>query len=243
VIFKGYLDVLKSSFISLIPIIIIFMIYQMFLSKEIFKKKLNYMIGIIISFIGLTLFIQGTNIGYTKMGEAIGSYLGKSEVKFILIPLGFIFGFCITLAEPAIKVLVNKIEEATNGYIKKKIMIITLCIGVAISTSLAMIKVLYNIPLLVFLIPIIIIILILTNFVSQEFTGIAFDSGGVGAGTMAVAFLLPMAIGVCEANDLTLLDGFGIVGLISLTPILSVLVLGVIYKIIQNFSRRNRNDF
>lgn len=238
-IFKGYLSVLKDTSLSLIPIVIIFIIYQIGFAKTDKKKIINMIKGMIISFIGITLFIQGANAGYMPMGKQLGVFLGNSGYRFILIPLGFIFGFCITLAEPAVKVLVDKIEEATNGHIKKKVMITTLCVGVAFSTSLAMIKLLYNIPLWVILVPGYIICLILTNFVSQEFTGIAFDSGGVATGTMSVTFLLSMAIGVTETiKGSTELDGFGIIGLISLTPVLSVLLLGVMYRIIQNISRK-----
>ena len=110
-------------------------------------------------------------------------------------------------------------------------MLYTLCIGVAISVALSMVRVLSGISLWYFLVPGYIIALLLTRFVSQEFVAIAFDAGGAATGPMTVTFILSLTVGVAKQleNRNPLTDGFGMVSLVALTPILSILVLGFLY--------------
>ncbi len=108
----------------------------------------------------------------------------------------------------------------------------TLSIGVAIAVALAMARIVYGIPLMYILIPGYAIALIMIRYTSPTFVSVAFDSGGVASGTMTVTFVLAMAVGVAtgiEGRD-PLLDGFGVVGLVALTPILSVLLLRIIFR-------------
>ena len=147
---------------------------------------------------------------------------------WFLLPIGMLIGYYIVKAEPAVKVLTKQVEEVSNGSISQKSIEHSLSIGVALSVGLSMLRILTGISILWFLIPGYAVSLILTFFVPQIFTGIAFDSGGVASGPMTATFLLPLAMGACEAmggNILT--DAFGIVAMVAMTPLLTIQLLGL----------------
>ena len=230
IVFSGYFSVLKEVAIALTPLLIIIFVFQLGLRLP-WEEVKRILIGILISFIGLSLFLQGVKIGFMPAGTSLGEYIGQLDYNWIAIPIGFLLGLVIVIAEPSVWVLNHEVEEVSGGYINQRTMMFTLSIGVAISVALAMARVVYGIPLLYILIPGYVIALIMIHFVSPTFVSVAFDSGGVASGTMTVTFVLAMTVGIAtgiEGRD-PLLDGFGVVGLVALTPILSVLLLGIIF--------------
>jgi hypothetical protein len=185
------------------------------------------------TFIGLVLFLYGVQIGFMPAGTIIGEALASLSYNWILIPIGLVLGFVVTIAEPAVRVLGVEVEKASSGYIREKTILYTLACGVAISIALSMIRTIYGIPLAYFLIPGYGIVLLLSFFTGPTFTAIAFDSGGVATGPMTVTFILAISVGAAnmiEGRD-PIIDGFGLVALVALAPILSVIILGLLYKI------------
>ena len=175
-----------------------------------------------------------------KFGDAeivivnLGQQLALSGRSWLLIPLGMLIGYFLVTAEPAVHVLNRQVENITNGGISQWAMMLSLSIGVACSVGLAMLRVLTGISIYCILIPGYLIALTLTFFVPKIFTGIAFDSGGVASGPMTTTFLLPFSMGACEAlggNVLT--DAFGIVAMVAMTPLLTIQVLGLLYRFKQ----------
>jgi hypothetical protein len=165
-----------------------------------------------------------------------GTYLGHAIASlpnnWILIPLGLVIGFFIVAAEPAVHILNKQIEDITNGAISRRVMMLALSIGVGIALVLAMIRVLTSIDIWYFLLPGYAVALLLTFVVPEIFTAVAFDSGGVAAGTMAAAFLLPFALGATDAvGGPLLLDAFGIIGMVAMMPLITVQVVGLVYQI------------
>lgn len=165
-----------------------------------------------------------------------GNYLGQTiaglSFSWIIVPIGMIIGYFIVKAEPAVFVLTKQVEEMTSGAISASAMNTSLSIGVSVSVGLAMIRVLTGISILWFLIPGYAVALIITFFVPKIFTAIAFDSGGVASGPMTATFLLPFAMGACEAlggNIIT--DAFGIVAMVAMTPLITIQVMGLICKL------------
>ena len=180
------------------------------------------------TYIGLVLFLTGVNVGFMPAGQYIGMQIAGSSQRWFLLPIGMLIGYYIVKAEPAVKVLTKQVEEVSNGSISQKSIEHSLSIGVALSVGLSMLRILTGLSILWFLIPGYAVSLILTFFVPQIFTGIAFDSGGVASGPMTATFLLPLAMGVCEAmggNILT--DAFGIVAMVAMTPLLTIQLLGL----------------
>ena len=230
-IFTGFSHILLEVALALIPLMILFLVFQLFFLKLSKKKLYNIFKGLILTFIGLSLFLQGVFIGFLPIGEKMGIALGNLSYNWILIPVGFLLGFVATFAEPAVRVLNYEVEKVSGGYIPQQVMLYTLSIGVAISIALAMARIIYGIPLWYFVIPGYLLALFMIRYSKSIFVAIAFDSGGVATGPMTVTFILAMAVGVASAipgRD-PLLDGFGMISLVALSPILSVLVLGLLY--------------
>ena len=225
------LEVLKS----ILPIAIFFFIYQLIAGKMNKKDLLKIVIGLVYTIIGLVLFLTGANVGFMSAGSALGMTLGQSEVAWLVIPLGMILGFFIVAAEPAVQVLQAQVENVTSGAIPKKALAIALEIGVAISVGIAMLRAITGISIMIPLVIGYSIALILTFFVPEIFTSIAFDSGGVASGAMTSTFLLAFSVGanygVNGNTETVMTDAFGTVAMVAMTPLIAIQILGIIYKI------------
>ncbi len=231
-IFAGFSHVLIEAATALVPLIIFFLFFQIVYLRLPKERLVNVFVGLVLTFLGLALFLQGVHVGFLPVGEQMGIALGNMPTKWFLIVIGFVLGFVATFAEPAVRILNYEVERVTSGYIPQQLMLYTLSIGVAVSIAISMGRIIYGIPLMYFIIPGYLIALILIRFSTQTFVAIAFDSGGVATGPMTVTFVLAMAIGVASAVEGRdpLLDGFGMISLVALAPILSVLILGLLYR-------------
>ena len=196
------------------------------------RQMIRIGVGILYTFVGLVIFLTGANEGFLPTGLALGSSLASMGNGYILIPASMLIGYFIVNAELAVYVLNKQVEQMTAGAISAQTMRLTLSIGVSAALGLAMVRILTGISILWILIPGYVITLTLTFFVPKFITGIAFDSGGVASGTMMSAFVLPLAIGACSrlgGNIMT--QAFGCVSFVALTPIISIQICGLIYKL------------
>ena len=233
----------KEVAMALLPIIIFFALFQLFALKLPKSQLIKMAIGSLYTFLGLVLFLTGVNVGFLPTGTYIGKVIGEMPYNWILIPLGMIMGFFIVSAEPAVHVLNDEVEAMTGGAISKNAMLWSLSIGVSISVGLAMLRILYSINIFYILIPGYAIALSLTFFVPKIFTAIAFDSGGVASGPMTATFLLPFAMGACEASGGNILsDAFGIVAMVAMTPLITIQVMGLIYNIKIKYTTEEEKD-
>ena len=222
--------IIKDVTMSLLPIVLLFVIFVLF-TKKISKKKMSKIIfGLIITFLGIILFFVGVNAGYMRIAYLLG--IKMLNYKALLIPLGIIIGFVIVKAEPAVQVLTEQIEKITQGNIKKNVVVNTIAIGVAIAVSISIYRVLSGVSIIWFLLIGYIIALLLMTISPKMFTMVAFDSGGAVTGPMTTSFLLPFIIGICyQFGGNVLTDAFGLVALVALSPLITIQSLGVIYKI------------
>ncbi len=221
----------KEVFISLLPVIAVFAIFQLFTHRYQKRQIARIVFGLIYTYIGLVLFLCGVNIGFAPIGTFLGKQLASLPFRWILVPLGMLIGYYIVKAEPAIQVLNHQVETVTEGAISVKAMNRCMSIGVAISVGLAMLRIIVNIDIQWIIIPGYIIALLLSKIVPPIFVGIAFDSGGVASGPMTSTFLLPLSIGVCQALGGNLMtDAFGVVALVALTPLIAIQLMGLLYK-------------
>jgi len=222
---------LEHVAISLLPILLIFLIFNTTLLKLPKKTVVRIFVGILYTYIGLSLFLTGVNVGFLPMGTYLGEEIARVSAE-LLLPIGLIMGFLIIFAEPAVYVLTKQVEEITGGSISKLLMLVALGFGVALSIVIAIYRILYGVELWYFLLGGYVIALILSLFVSEAFTAIAFDSGGVASGTMAAAFILPLCRGACQSlgGDI-IADAFGVIGLVAMMPIITIQILGLVYKL------------
>ena len=207
-----------------------FVVYNLIFLRLRWKDLNKIFVGLIYTYIGLSIFLAGVNIGFMPMGYLVGKYM--SSYVYLLVPLGVILGYFIVSSEPAVSVLTSQIEDITNGNIKKRIMDVSLAIGVSIATGLSVLRIITGISVWYFLLPGYIIAIVLSFFVPKVFTAIAFDSGGVASGTMTATFLLPFSIGIAEAlgkNVLT--EAFGLIAIVATIPYITVEIVGLVYKI------------
>ena len=215
---------------SMLPIIGVFILFQI-LTRNYHKRQILRMaVGFAYTIFGLILFLTGVNVGFTPVGNLLGSNLTQGNMKWLLLPMGMVVGYYIVKAEPAVQVLNDQVEELTGGMISHRMMNIALSGGVACAVTLAMVRVLTGISIYWSIRPGYLLALILSRIVPNVFVGIAFDSGGVASGPMTSTFLLPLAMGACTAlggNVVT--DAFGIVALVALAPLIAIQIMGLIY--------------
>lgn len=232
----------KEVMIALSPIILFFTIYQVF-SIHLPKKELvKIFIGLIYTFIGLTLFLVGVNIGFLPTGYLIGKEIASLDYRLIAIPIGMIIGYFIVVAEPAVTILVKQISDLTDGGIPEKAIKFNLSISISLALGLAMIRIFTGISIMYFLIIGYLIAIILSFFTPKIFTAIAFDSGGVATGPITTTFLIPFSIGICSTiggNILT--DAFGVIALIAMMPLISIQISGLIFKRKQTKMKNKEN--
>ena len=232
-VFEGIGSVITDVATPLGLLLGFFAIFQIFFLKRSFKQVLILLRGLLFAFIGLVFFIQGINIAFSPMGQYIGELFGGSEYTWVLIPMGFVLGFLITLAEPQVRVQCDMIEEASSGYLRAKAILIILCTAVGAFGALAMARTVYGIPIQYIIVPGYIIAIVLLFFADKDFIPIAFDSGSIATGPLTVAFMMGLTFGAASILDgrSVLADGFGLIGIITLAPILSILLLSLVYPI------------
>ncbi|WP_255333236.1 DUF1538 domain-containing protein [Methanocalculus taiwanensis] len=233
VIFNGIAAVIQDAIVALIPLSLFFILFQVTYLKLPLGHVINLFKGILFTLIGMILFLQGVHIAFIPAGNAIGSFFSMNGKAWILIPFGFFLGMLATYAEPAVRILSDQVEHSSSGFIKGTLILYTLSIGVGGAVALGMARIVIGFSFLPLIIVGYIIAIILLWLSDRDFVAIAFDSGGVATGPMAVTFLMALAVGVAagiEGRD-PVIDGFGLIALIALAPILSILILGIYFRI------------
>lgn len=220
--------------IALSPIVVLFALSQLFLIRSSKKTLRRIAMGLLFTFIGLVLFLSGVNNGFMEVGLVLGEKIASFESKTPLIAVGFLLGFVTILAEPAVHVLTDQIEDVTSGYVRRRVVLVTLAIGIGAAVALSMLRIATPaIRLWHYLLPGYAISVVLMFFVPKLFVGIAFDSGGVASGPMTATFVLAFAQGAADAIEgaSVVVDGFGMIAMVALTPLIALQVLGGIFKL------------
>ena len=218
----------KEVALALGFIVVFFMVCQFAFLQLPKRQLLRIAIGVLFTYVGLVIFLTGVNVGFMPIGYQLGYELGKMN-PWLLTGFGLIMGMLVVLAEPAIHVLNQQVDDVTGGLITKKSMLMGLCIGVGASIALSMIRIIFDFSLVYYIIPGYFISLALSLFVPPVYTAIAFDSGGVASGPMTSGFILPFATGVCVSmlgENAVLRDAFGVVALVAMTPLITIQLLG-----------------
>jgi len=218
---------LSETLKAVLPILIIVVFLCFTITPVPTSIMMTFMVGAVLLILGMLLFNVGVEISMTPMGERAGSIITRSKNLLLIVVLGFILGFVITISEPDLQVLANQVPSVPNI-----VLIVSVALGVAIFLVIAILRMLFGIGLSHLLLIFYAIVFILTIFVPQDFLAIAFDSGGVTTGPMTVPFIMAFGVGIAairsdkDAEN----DSFGLVSLCSVGPILAVLILGIIYN-------------
>ena len=216
---------------AVIPITIVVILLQISVMRLPMSTILQFFIGLLMVSTGLILFLLGVHIGLLPVGELIGAVLPKTGKIWLVVFFGLLLGFVVTVAEPDVRVLAIQVDMVSQGVISRNVLIYAVALGVAISVGFAMVRIILDIPINYLLTAGYALVFILASFTPAHFVPISFDAGGVTTGPMTVPFILALGIGVTSvlAGKSSSSDGFGLVALASIGPIIAVLLLGVIY--------------
>ena len=224
----------KEILMALGAIVFCFVVFQLFTRRYHQHQLARIAVGFLYTLIGIVLFLTGVNVGFFPVGQFLGEKLASLPYNWILVPLGALVGYFIVAAEPAVHILNKQVEDISSGSITQKMMMRGLAIGMSAALTITMIRILLRIPIMYILLPGYALALGLTFFVPRIFTGIAFDSGGVCSGPMSSTFLLPLAMGVSRGvGGEMMLDAFGIVAMVAMTPLIVIQLMGLIYSFKQ----------
>ncbi|NLL00174.1 MAG: DUF1538 domain-containing protein, partial [Clostridiales bacterium] len=221
-----------ESLIALLPITILFFIFNF----ARFRIKKGEIVGIIkgltFTLLGLVIFLTAVNSGFMDMGRVLGMEIAKMN-KGLLIGIGFVLGLIVVLVEPAVHVLGEQIEEVTGGHIPVNLIRMTLSLGVGTAIALSMVRIVVpEVKLWYFLLPGFAIAILLSFKSNPIFVGIAYDAGGVASGPMTATFVLAFAQGAATSIETAnvLVDGFGVIAMVAMAPVLSIMILGTIFQ-------------
>lgn len=224
---------MKESAITLLPLLVLFLIFDKVKFKLNARNKKTILKGLLYTFIGLTLFMVGVNAGFMEVGMVMGEAIAR-DFSWLLPIIGFLLGMVVVLAEPAVYVLTEQVEDVSAGHIKRKVILVALSIGIAFAVSMSMLRIMIpSLKLWHFLLPGFALGAFLSYRVPPIFVGIAYDSGGVASGPMTATFILAFAQGAAKAIPTAnvLIDGFGVIAMVAMTPIVAIQTLGFIFKI------------
>ena len=219
-------DKLREASLAVLPITVLVSVLCLFLIPMDSGLMLAFVLGSLLLISGMALFTLGSDMSMTEIGNHIGSRMTRSRNLTLILSLSLVLGAAITIAEPDLQVLAANVPAVDT-----MTLIIVVSLGVAISLMLAMIRILFAIPIVWMLIVLYALVFGLAAFTDKGFLSIAFDSGGVTTGPMTVPFIISLGMGVSaiRSDENARSDGFGLVALCSVGPIIAVMILGFIY--------------
>ena len=225
---EAHHSALMSGFINstfaIVPIALVFYIMNFMFFKLEKDELKSISLGLVYTYTGLLLFLTSVEGGFMDLARVMGE--GLSSSKFLPL-IGFVLGLLVVLAEPAVAVLAEQVEDVTGGSIPRKNILTALSIGVAFAVMLAIFRIrIEGFALWMLIVPGFLISLILSRRVDQIFVGIAFDSGGVASGPMTATFIL----GFCQGVAGNIADGFGVISFVAMMPVLTIMIMGNLYK-------------
>ncbi len=223
---KKLKETTREALSAVLPITVIVLLLSVFISPMQTGTVMLFLCGAFLLVVGMGLFTMGADMAMIPMGEDIGITMTKTH-KLVLVGLvSFAMGVIITVAEPDLRVLAELVPSLPNT-----MLIWTVAVGVGIFLVLAILRILFRIPLSRMLIVCYGVVIIVSIFAPNNFVPVAFDSGGVTTGPITVPFILAMGLGLASirGDKESREDSFGLVALCSIGPILAVLLLGIVY--------------
>ena len=218
---------LQESLAAVLPILAIVLILSFTIAPLPTSVLMAFLFGAVLLVVGMMFFSLGAELAMSPMGERVGAVITKSRKLPVILGIGFLLGFLITISEPDLQVLANQVPAIPNTTL-----ILSVAAGVGLFLVFAFLRMLIGISLPRLLVLFYSIIFLLAVFVPKEFLAVAFDSGGVTTGPMTVPFIMALGVGVSairgdrHAAD----DSFGLVAMCSIGPILAVLILGIVFR-------------
>lgn len=243
---------------AIVPLVVFLLLVMMVLLREKLPNPKIIFFGIFLCVLGMVVFNLGLSYGLSKLGGQSGGLVPAAFTQiaavedsplyfvalgiFIALAFAWLLGFGATLAEPALNALGMTVENLTNGSFKKTTLMYAVSLGVAFGISIGVAKIIFDIPIAYLLIPGYTLAIFLTSISNEEFVNIAWDSAGVTTGPVTVPLVLAMGLGF--GNALGAVEGFGILSMASIGPIVAVLSTGIYirWKISRRYARDEQED-
>lgn len=228
------LHIAYESFLTLLPIIITYIILQIFFFRHRRGRVIDIVRGIFMTFLGLVIFLLGVNGGFMDVGSQLGMRLASEGSILPIFIVALLLGISTVLAEPAVHVLTDQVEDITGGTVKRRLVLIFLSAAVGMAVFMSSLRVLVpGIQLWMYLLPGFGLAVLLSYLVPDLFVGMAFDAGGVASGPMTATFSLAFIQGIAAQTPSADLisDGFGMIAIVAMVPIIAIQILGALYQI------------
>jgi hypothetical protein len=227
---EGFSGTLKEVGWSISPIVIIALAIQIFLLQRPAEEVASFLVSVGMVLLGFSLFLVGVKEGMLPIGEAVGSALPRKGSIFFVVAVVFTLSFIVTLAEPDVRILSSIISSVSENAISRDVLLFVISFSLAFFIAVAVLRILFSIQMRYVLGLSYLAVMALSLFVPEEFTAIAFDSGGVTTGPMTVPVILALGIGLTSvlSGKSQLSEGFGLIGIASIGPILGLMIMGVL---------------
>jgi hypothetical protein len=228
--------VLKDTILEVIraiaPLIVVVIILQLTFVRASATVFIQFAIGSILAVVGLTFFLLGIEVGILPAGKVVGAGLVERRSLWLIIAIAFLIGFSTTIAEPDVLVLSRQVTIITDATVSESSLLYTIGIGVAFFVTMAMMRIILGFPIAYLLAASYLIVIILSLFTPPDFVPLAFDAGSVTTGALTAPIVLALGIGLSSvlAGRSAISDGFGLLGLASVGPIIAVMIMGMIAR-------------
>ena len=217
----------REALASVLPITLIVLFLCFTAAPVPTDVLLAFLMGAVLLILGMGLFTLGADTAMLPIGERVGAQMTKSRKLWVVVSVSLLIGIIVTISEPDLQVLAGQVPGIPNA-----VLIGAVAVGVGIFLVVALLRILFQIPLNGLLIASYIVIFALAAFAPKDFLAVAFDSGGVTTGPMTVPFIMALGLGVSStrSDGKAGEDSFGLVALCSIGPILAVLVLALVHQ-------------
>ena len=218
---------LHEALAAVLPIVAIVLLLAITVAPIPNSILLSFLFGGALLVIGMMFFSLGAELAMEPMGQHMGARLTKTRKLRLLLPLGFLLGFLITVSEPDLQVLADQVQS-----IDSRVLIFSVAGGVGLFLVLALLRTLFAVRLRTMLLALYLLVFLLAYFAPADFLAVAFDSGGVTTGPMTVPFIMAFGVGVSamRSDKQASSDSFGLISLCSVGPVIAVMILSLIYR-------------
>ncbi len=227
---QDFKETYKEVLQAVLPLAIaVMLIILLFMGMDL-DLVITFLKGAIFVIFGMGLFLMGVKLGMLPLGEAIGADLPKHGSVIFIAIIGFLLSFMATVAEPDVRVLSTMIESVSDNSIPRDMLIFSIALGVGFFVSASLLRIIYGVPLKHMLFVGYLIVVLLAFFTPIDYLAISYDSGGVTTGPVTVPVILALGIGISSVlrGKSELSESYGLIGLASLGPILSLMILGIL---------------
>lgn len=193
---------------------------------------LQFLAGSALVIAGMLLLFLGVDLGILPMGRFIGAELPRKGSVMLIVAVAFAFGFATTIAEPDVLVLAEQVDRISAGAIDGQVILYVIAIGVAAFVALAMARVVYGISLRLLLTIVLATVILLSFAAPERLVPLAYDAGSVTTGVLTAPVVIALAMGLSSvlAGRSPISDGFGLLGLASIGPIVAILLMGMLLR-------------